>query len=147
MSHRNGVGPDPALTGIGALLWKSCSTAKTNNRGFKDFPKNAQAVCAELPAADSPPARKSIVAPISRPLRVAVEPVGGGKWRASLGDQVLCTSPAPLVIAARILIGHGADPTSIIELWHQGADAWALRGQLSPVAAVRLDGERARGRA
>jgi hypothetical protein len=75
-----------------------------------------------------------------------VEQAGGGKWRASLGGQVLCKSPAPLVIAARILIGHGADPTCIIELWHQGAEAWALRGQLGPVAAVRLDGERARAR-
>ena len=52
---------------------------------------------------------------------------------------------APLVIAARILIGKGADPTRIIEVWHRGADAWALRGQLGPVAAVRLAGERREG--
>ena len=47
-----------------------------------------------------------------------------------------------MVKAARILIAKGYDPSSIVELWHQHADAWALRGKLGAVAAVVLDGER-----
>jgi hypothetical protein len=64
------------------------------------------------------------------------------KWRASLDGEALCISASPLVASARILIAKGYDPSSIIELWHQHADAWALRGKLGTVAAVVLDGER-----
>ena len=142
----------PPFGGVGpALEFSKCGAGKiVNNTGKCDGrissrpPNHEQAVRTEFPPADSPPARKSIVASISRPLRLVVEPVGSGKWRASLDSKVLCTSPSPLVIAARILIGKGVDPACIIEVWHQGSDAWALRGQLGPVAAVRLDGERAR---
>jgi hypothetical protein len=86
--------------------------------------------------------RQSTVARFSRPLRVVVKPSTGGKWSAELDGEVLCVASAPLVTAARILIGKGADPTRIIELWHQGADTWALRGRLGAIAEVRLAGER-----
>jgi len=83
--------------------------------------------------------RKSVPAPI----RIDVSPMARGKWRATtVGGETLCIAAAPLVKAARILIAKGYDPSSIVELWHQHATAWALRGMLGAVAAVVLDGER-----
>jgi hypothetical protein len=64
MPHRNGLGPDPALTGIEAL--EVCSTAKTNGQTFKAFPKNTQAVRPGQLLSDSPPAGKSTVPHLSR---------------------------------------------------------------------------------
>src|SRR6476660_5445620 len=53
---------------------------------------------------------------------------------------------APLVVAARLLIARGVDPTRIIEMSHGDAEAWSLRGKLSTVAATVLDGETTRQR-
>jgi hypothetical protein len=64
-----------------------------------------------------------------------------GKWRATLDGKVLCVVTAPLVVAARLLIARGVDPTRIIEMSHDDAEAWSLRGKLSTVAATVLDGE------
>jgi hypothetical protein len=76
-------------------------------------------------------------------IRIDVKPTASGrKWRASLDDKFLCASSAPLVTAARLLFARGFDSSCIIEMWHQGADSWALRGRLGAVAAVVLDGER-----
>jgi hypothetical protein len=47
-----------------------------------------------------------------------------------------------MVKAARILVAKGYDPSSVIEMWHANATAWALRGKLGVVAATVLDGER-----
>ena len=90
------------------------------------------------------PATNTLTKPAAQaaPIRVVVKPIASGKWRASLDGKVLCTAAAPLVTAARVLIAKGANPARSIEMWHRRADAWALRGQLGPVAAVRLEGER-----
>jgi len=69
-----------------------------------------------------------------------------GKWRATLDGKVLCVVTAPLVVAARLLIARGVDPTRIIEMSHGDAEAWSLRGKLSTVAATVLDGETTRQR-
>jgi hypothetical protein len=77
------------------------------------------------------------------PLRIVIAPTASGrKWRASLDGRILCEAAAPLVAAARLLIREGVDPASIIEMWHQHSNAWALRGELGAVAAVVLDGEK-----
>jgi hypothetical protein len=79
----------------------------------------------------------------TKTIRITIgPPLNRRKWRASLDGETLCVSASPLVTSARILIAKGYDPSSIIELWHQHADAWALRGKLGAVAAVVLDGER-----
>jgi hypothetical protein len=39
------------------------------------------------------------------------------------------------------LIANGIDPNRTIEMWHQNAVAWVLRGKLGVVAATVLDGE------
>jgi hypothetical protein len=80
--------------------------------------------------------------PLASPIRIDVARMGHGKWRATLNGRTLCTAAAPMVQAARILIVNGVDSSSVIEMWHQHADAWALRGKLSAVAATILDGER-----
>jgi hypothetical protein len=75
------------------------------------------------------------------PIRIDVAPMAHGKWRATLDGKVLCVVTAPLVVAARLLIARGVDPTRIIEMSHGDAEAWSLRGKLSTVAATVLDGE------
>ena len=78
------------------------------------------------------------------PVRISITPVAGGrKWRASFNGETLCVSASPLIKSARILIAEGIDPNRTIELWHQHADAWSLRGQLGAVAATLIDGETA----
>jgi hypothetical protein len=79
---------------------------------------------------------------LAAPIRIDVAPLGRGKWCARLNGKTLCIAAAPMVKAARILIAKGYDPSCIIEMWHQHADAWALRGKLGAVAATILDGER-----
>jgi hypothetical protein len=67
----------------------------------------------------------------------------GRKWRAVFDGRLVCVSTCPFVMAARLLIAEGIDPSCMIEMYHAGADAWALRGRLDEVAAVVLDGEKA----
>jgi len=79
------------------------------------------------------------------PVRISITTTASGrKWRASLDDKTLCVSASPLIKSARILIAKGLDPTRTIEMWHQHADAWSLRGQLGEVAASLVDGETAK---
>jgi hypothetical protein len=78
------------------------------------------------------------------PLRISITPTAKGrKWRASFGGETLCVSASPLITSARILIAKGLDQTRTIEMWHDHADTWSLRGQLGAVAATRIDGETA----
>jgi hypothetical protein len=81
--------------------------------------------------------------PQAAAFRVTIAPIASGrKWRATFNGETLCIAAAPMVASARILIAKGYDPSSVVELWHQHADAWALRGKLGAVAATILDGER-----
>lgn len=80
--------------------------------------------------------------PLAAPIRIDIAPMARGKWRATIGGEKVCVSAAPMVKAARVLIAEGHDPSSIIELWHQHGEAWALRGKLGAVATTILDGER-----
>jgi hypothetical protein len=80
---------------------------------------------------------------IAAPIRIDVKPTASGrKWRVSLDGKALGASTSPLVMAARILIGKGVDPTRTVEMWHQHATAWALRGQIGSIAVIVLDGEK-----
>jgi hypothetical protein len=132
-----GDGPALGFSEYGAGKVVS-NTGKCNRRVSSRTPNHEQGVR----AADSPPARKSTVARLSRPLRVVVKPSTGGKWSAELDGEVLCVASAPLVVAARVLVNKGADPDYIIEAWRLGSDTWALRGRLGVIANIRLDGER-----
>jgi hypothetical protein len=80
---------------------------------------------------------------VTAPIRIDVSPMARGKWRATLDGKVLCVVTAPLVVATRLLIARGVDPTRSIEMWHAGSASWALRGRIGAVAAALLDGETA----
>ena len=84
----------------------------------------------------------SIATAQGAPMRISITP-SGRKWRASFNDETLCVSASPLIKSARILIAKGVDPNRTIEMWHQHAHAWSLRGQLGAVAATLIDGETA----
>jgi hypothetical protein len=80
---------------------------------------------------------------VAAPIRIDVAPTASGcKWRATFDGKVLCTSASPLITSARLLVENGVDPNRTIEMWHQHAEAWALRGHLGAVAATLIDGER-----
>jgi hypothetical protein len=55
-------------------------------------------------------------------------------------------SASPFITSARLLIAKGIDPSRTIEMWHDHADTWSLRGQLGTVAATLIDGEKARAK-
>jgi hypothetical protein len=80
---------------------------------------------------------------LDAPIRIDVVPMARGKWRATFNRKTLCLAAAPMVKAARILIGQAFDPNLTLEMWHANATAWALRGRLGAVALTVLDGERA----
>ena len=78
------------------------------------------------------------------PVRISITTTASGrKWRASFNGETLCVSASPLVTSARILIAKGIDPYRTVEMWHQHANSWSLRGQLGEVAASLVDGETA----
>jgi hypothetical protein len=71
------------------------------------------------------------------PIRIDVAPTESGrKWRATFDGKVLCTSASPLITSARLLVANGVDPNRTIEMWHQHADAWALRALLRVAAGM-----------
>jgi hypothetical protein len=79
------------------------------------------------------------------PIRIVVAPtVNGGKWVATFDGETICTSSSPLVRTARTLLDKGFAPGTAIEMWREGADAWALRGRIGAVAATLIDGETAK---
>jgi hypothetical protein len=80
----------------------------------------------------------------TKTIRITIgPPLNRRKWRASLDGGTLCVSASPLVTSARILIARGYNPSCIVELWHQHAPSWAMRGKLGAVADTLLDGETA----
>ena len=52
------------------------------------------------------------------------------------GCVTVQASRQPFLDAARALIGRGADPSVILEMWHDGAAQCALRARLGVAAAL-----------
>lgn len=78
-----------------------------------------------------------------RRLCLVVLPLPNGKWRGIINGEEICKPTTwPFISAARALLKRGVDPNSQFEMWHIGAETWALRGRLGEVAAVRAQGER-----
>jgi len=84
------------------------------------------------------PSNSEIAGDLQAQARIVVTPTTGQKWRAALG---ICAATAPLVMSAGVLISRGHGASAILELWHAGSDAWALRGRLEIIAATVVDGE------
>jgi hypothetical protein len=119
------------------LRTKSKPRTGGDRSGPRDFDQSKRLIDSEHTLADPRLQDRHLVAPI----RVIAIPMGVAKWRATVDGETICVASSPLIAAARLLIAQGVDSSSIIELWHQHAAAWSLRGKLGPVASVVLDGE------
>ncbi len=74
-------------------------------------------------------------------IRIVVSPCSGSSpaaFDAFLGSRALCRSQSPLLDAARILAKEGCDPNATLEMWHQGAAEFALRGRLGHLALLTV---------
>jgi hypothetical protein len=78
----------------------------------------------------------------TRQLRLTIIPDGNGRWRAYLAGELISHASSPFIHSARILLSRGHHELAVLELWHRGAEHWALRGRLGEVAAHRMEGER-----
>jgi exonuclease III len=50
---------------------------------------------------------------VTAPIRIDVSSMARGKWQATFNGETLCTTAAPMVKAARILIAKSYDPSCI----------------------------------
>jgi hypothetical protein len=64
-----------------------------------------------------------------------------GHYDARLEDGcvIVKASRQPFLDAARALINRGADPSTILEMWHDGAAHHALRAQLGHAAKLAVE--------
>ena len=73
-------------------------------------------------------------------LRLDVRPSSGsgGTFDIRLGDRLLCTSETPLLTAARVLLGEGVDPNTVLEMWWPRSTEFALRGRVRRLARMTV---------
>lgn len=67
---------------------------------------------------------------------ITISPAGRGRFRASLGTRILCTSDTPFLSAARVLMREGVDPSTPLEGVHEGSGVIGSRSTVG--AAARL---------
>jgi hypothetical protein len=83
-----------------------------------------------------PVGRKSVelvVSPVERP----------GHFRAQLGQRELGTSRQPFLDSARVLLGEGYDPTTVLVMRHTGGQPESLRATIGAAAKLAVaEGER-----
>ena len=66
-----------------------------------------------------------------------------GVFDAHVNERLICASQQPLLDAARVLLAEGVAPDAQIEMWHAGAEHFALRMRLVTAAKLRvLEGKR-----
>jgi hypothetical protein len=78
-----------------------------------------------------PVGRKSVelvVAPVERP----------GHFRAQLDHRELVTSRQPFLDSARVLLGEGRDPTTVLVMRHAGSQTESLRATIGAAAKVTV---------
>jgi hypothetical protein len=68
----------------------------------------------------------------------------GQRYAAVLDGRTLCTSRQPLYEAARVLLGEGVDPDTVLEATRQGQDFVAMRSAVGEAAGWTI--EEAHGR-
>jgi hypothetical protein len=77
------------------------------------------------------------------PIVISVSPrTSPGRFQARLEstDELLVdSSRQPFVDAARVLVGKGYNPASVLEMKHQGSDIVALRAPLAKAAKVAVE--------
>ena len=68
-------------------------------------------------------------------IRITLELTPTGRWRALLdGTKLLVTSREPFYSAARVLLGEGLDPETVLEAQHKGSPIVAMRCKLGEAA-------------
>jgi hypothetical protein len=75
---------------------------------------------------------------------LVVSPVGRpGHFRAQLGHRELVTSRQPFLDSARVLLGEGCDPTTVLVMRHAGSKTNSLRATIGAAAKLTVaEGER-----
>ena len=72
-------------------------------------------------------------------VELVVSPVGRlGHFRAQLGHRELVTSRQPFLDSARVLLGEGCDPTTVLVMRHAGSKADSLRGTIGAAAKLTV---------
>jgi hypothetical protein len=78
-----------------------------------------------------PVGRKSVelvVSPVRRP----------GHFRAQLGHRELVTSRQPFLDSARVLLGEGCDPATVLVMRHAGSKTNSLRATIGTAAKLTV---------
>jgi hypothetical protein len=73
---------------------------------------------------------------------ITVAPCGRIGWysaRLLSGEVIVASSRQPFFDAARRLIECSFDPSSILEMWHSGANSFALRAKLGDAARLTVE--------
>ena len=80
--------------------------------------------------------------PATKTMMITVAPTSGrpGHYDARLeGCVIVQASKQPFLDAARALIKRGADPSLILEMWHDRAGHYALRAPLAYAAKLAVE--------
>jgi hypothetical protein len=72
-------------------------------------------------------------------VELVVSPLGGpGHFRARLGHRELVTSRQPFLDSARVLLGEGCDPTTVLVMRHAGSKTISLRATIGAAAKLTV---------
>jgi hypothetical protein len=72
-------------------------------------------------------------------IELVVSPAGRlGHFRAQLAQRELVTSRQPLLDSARILLGEGCDPTTVLVMRHAGSQTESLRATIGAAAKLTV---------
>lgn len=74
-------------------------------------------------------------------LTVRESPGRPGRFQAllgGLGGRLLCTSRTPLLSAARVLLGEGVPPETILAMRHEGDDIITMRTTVGDAAKLTV---------
>jgi hypothetical protein len=72
-------------------------------------------------------------------VELVVSPVGRpGHFRAQLGHRELVTSRQPFLDSARVLLGEGCDPTTVLVMRHAGSPTESLRATIGAAAKLTV---------
>lgn len=77
-------------------------------------------------------------------ITIHVEPVGFrkgryvSKFKAYLGDRLLCESNSPLLASARVLLAEGVPPETSIQMIHKGSSVVSMTGTVGKASKLAV---------